>query len=106
MTLLPQPRERQTIPDVERSGFCFTDGCATVSPQLAREMAAGLWQRGRLPAGLVPTAFQIRFSGVKGMVALDPSLRGRRWAGGGVGWGVARGLVCGFSKQFSGVAAV
>lgn len=54
------------------------DGCGTLSPALTLEVAGRLQAAGRLAAGVVPSAYQIRLSGCKGMVALDPQLPGRR----------------------------
>ena len=42
-----QSRDWQHIPDVERNGYCFSNGCGTVSPLLAREMAQEMWRQGR-----------------------------------------------------------
>ncbi len=38
-----------------------------------------LWEIGRCPEGYVPSAYQIRYAGCKGMVSLLPSLCGSRW---------------------------
>lgn len=95
---------RRRAPDVERGGFCFSDGCGTVIPALAEEMwaryreAAKAFQEdasfprsffsGQAPGGAdaaeeaqgpaVPSAFQIRLGGCKGMVSLDVRGQGRR----------------------------
>lgn len=65
-------REWHHIPDVERGGFCFSDGVGTISAELMKEVADAL------DLCSVPSALQIRFGGVKGVVALDPMLAGRR----------------------------
>ncbi len=78
MVYAAQGRGWEHIPDVERNRYCFTDGCGTVSPLLAREMAEMLWAQGRLQRGQLASAYQIRFSGVKGMIAVDPRLTDRR----------------------------
>nr|XP_023929325.1 probable RNA-dependent RNA polymerase 1 [Quercus suber]POE89556.1 rna-dependent rna polymerase 1 [Quercus suber] len=64
--------EVENIPDVEieRKGipYCFSDGIGKISAELAREVAA--------KCGLensVPSAFQIRYGGYKGVVAVDPT---------------------------------
>lgn len=56
------------IEDVQRNGYVFTDGIGMISYGLAREMC--------LVLGLtdVPSAFQIRFAGYKGVVAVHPWL--------------------------------
>lgn len=60
------------IDDVERSGYCFTDGCGLISVDLAMELAA------ELRLAHCPSVFQIRLKGCKGVVALDPNLKGRQ----------------------------
>ncbi|KAJ4457642.1 putative RNA-dependent RNA polymerase 1 [Paratrimastix pyriformis] len=83
------------VPDIERSGFCFSDGCGAVSPALARIMWQGCIAGSPIDIGAhapppadegphrddgpsaavrVPSAFQIRMGGVKGVVATDPTL--------------------------------
>ncbi|KAF3945295.1 hypothetical protein ACB098_03G083200 [Castanea mollissima] len=64
--------EVENIPDVEveRKGipYCFSDGIGKISAELAREVA--------VKCGLensVPSAFQIRYGGYKGVVAVDPT---------------------------------
>ncbi|KAM4119796.1 hypothetical protein ACJW30_03G086600 [Castanea mollissima] len=65
-------QEVENIPDVEvvRNGisYCFSDGIGKISAELAREVAT--------KCGLnnsVPSAFQIRYGGYKGVVAVDPT---------------------------------
>eukprot|EP01041_Mallomonas_annulata_P004112 gene4112-8170_t len=55
-----------TIPDVERNAYCFSDGVGMISAT----MAEGL----HLTLGLktIPSAFQIRFGGMKGMLTVMP----------------------------------
>ncbi|KAI0316524.1 RNA dependent RNA polymerase-domain-containing protein [Amylostereum chailletii] len=62
---------------------CFTDGVGTLSPELAQE----IWQqlratrkRARRSTGR-PSAFHVRFMGSKGMLSVDPNLRGGRTVG-------------------------
>nr|OQO18266.1 hypothetical protein B0A51_13880 [Rachicladosporium sp. CCFEE 5018] len=68
------PIER--IPDIKRNGFCFTDGIGKISPFLAmmtcREMG--------LPDSREECAsvFQFRLGGCKGVLAVDPSLMGKK----------------------------
>ncbi|KAJ3404630.1 hypothetical protein HDU80_002570 [Chytriomyces hyalinus] len=77
------------FPDVERNNYNFSDGIGTVSEEIASEIWDMLKKQDkRLAAKLasgfsdivdaVPSAFQIRFGGAKGMVSVDPSLPGRR----------------------------
>eukprot|EP00899_Mesostigma_viride_P010654 jgi/Mesvir1/19590/Mv09891-RA.1 len=52
------------LAEVSRDGYCFSDGIGVVTPDLAARMAAAM--------GLarVPCAFQVRFKGCKGMLAV------------------------------------
>uniref|UniRef100_A0AC34EZG6 RNA-dependent RNA polymerase n=1 Tax=Panagrolaimus sp. ES5 TaxID=591445 RepID=A0AC34EZG6_9BILA len=45
--------------------YCFSDGCGSISYQVAENFAA------QLGLDYVPSAFQIRFCGFKGMLAVD-----------------------------------
>lgn len=49
--------------------YCFSDGIGKVSLKFAAEVAA---KCGPSTAGKVPSAFQIRYGGYKGVVAVDP----------------------------------
>ncbi|KAF3941467.1 hypothetical protein ABW19_dt0209484 [Dactylella cylindrospora] len=60
------------IPDVERNGFCFTDGCGTISQSAAQLIASELRLSREEP---VPSAFQFRLGGCKGVLAVDPKLK-------------------------------
>jgi RNA-dependent RNA polymerase len=64
------------IPDVRRNGLCFTDGIGRISPDLADKVA-------RFLPGVnkPPCAFQIRFGGCKGMVAVYPPWAGKEMLG-------------------------
>ncbi|RKO83996.1 RNA dependent RNA polymerase-domain-containing protein, partial [Blyttiomyces helicus] len=55
-----------TINDVERNGYCYTDGVGMISLGLAIEAALALGMRS------TPSAFQVRFAGSKGVVAVWP----------------------------------
>ncbi|KAI5808554.1 RNA dependent RNA polymerase-domain-containing protein [Peziza echinospora] len=69
--LVPQQSERR-IPDIERNGRCFSDGCGTISPQMVQR----IWKEAPTMAQQMPTVFQIRFAGAKGVVSLDNRLIG------------------------------
>ncbi|CAI6011244.1 unnamed protein product [Closterium sp. NIES-65] len=90
-TSLPLPRAQvRNLPDVTRHGYCFTDGIGAVTPEAARALADAIApyldrplsaapHRAHLPVGggagawlRAPSAFQIRYAGVKGMVAVWP----------------------------------
>ncbi|CAL9150062.1 probable RNA-dependent RNA polymerase 1 [Musa acuminata AAA Group] len=67
-TMFVNGHEIECIPDVEREGYVFSDGIGKISPKFARKVAA--------KCGLessVPSAFQIRYAGYKGVVAVDPA---------------------------------
>ena len=58
------------IEDVERNGYCFTDGVGSISPQLAVEIAKSFGQE-------FASAFQFRLGGAKGMLQIDRQIPGR-----------------------------
>uniref|UniRef100_A0A0K0DD89 RNA-dependent RNA polymerase n=1 Tax=Angiostrongylus cantonensis TaxID=6313 RepID=A0A0K0DD89_ANGCA len=51
-----------------RESYCFSDGCGRVAPSLARRIALAL------QLDIVPSCYQVRFKGFKGVLAIDPSL--------------------------------
>lgn len=59
--------------DIERNGRCFTDGVGVISWEQLREV----WKKFSLAGRKHATCIQIRFQGVKGMLALDHSLQGK-----------------------------
>ncbi|XP_069103174.1 uncharacterized protein [Argopecten irradians] len=56
------------IEDIKHESYCFTDGIGKISLSLAKKVAK------TLKLDRVPSAFQIRYGGCKGVVALDPTL--------------------------------
>jgi RNA-dependent RNA polymerase len=78
VSLALQSYQLGRIPDVTRNGYCFSDGVGRISADLCEAMAERLAQLGRCPASHIPSAYQIRYSGCKGMVTLHPGLCGRR----------------------------
>ncbi|KAF2728426.1 rna-dependent rna polymeras-like protein [Polyplosphaeria fusca] len=71
---LPQGVEvNENIPDVERNGHCFSDGCGTISQALLQHVWDKLPLERRKQK---PTILQIRYRGAKGLVSLDSSLTG------------------------------
>ena len=58
------------VPDWEDNGFCFSDGCGMISSKLSQEISE------KLNLEKVPSAFQIRFAGFKGVVAVNPEIEG------------------------------
>eukprot|EP01117_Protostelium_nocturnum_P010560 TRINITY_DN3799_c0_g1_i2.p1 TRINITY_DN3799_c0_g1~~TRINITY_DN3799_c0_g1_i2.p1 ORF type:complete len:1271 (+),score=269.09 TRINITY_DN3799_c0_g1_i2:42-3854(+) len=60
------------LPDVKNERFNFTDGIGKISLKAAELVVKKL----KIPNGYIPSAFQIRLGGNKGVVAVDPSLDG------------------------------
>lgn len=54
----------EIIPDVKRNGFVFSDGVGTISMSLARKIAEKLPLKDK---NTVPSCYQIRWAGAKGM---------------------------------------
>jgi len=59
------------IPDVERNGRVFSDGCGLMALDLATTVA---YKYERLAMREHPKVFQIRYQGVKGVLSVDESL--------------------------------
>ncbi|XP_027356579.1 RNA-dependent RNA polymerase 6-like [Abrus precatorius] len=55
------------LPDVERNNYVFSDGIGIITPDLASEVAE------KLKLDSVPSAYQIRYAGFKGVVASWPA---------------------------------
>lgn len=64
----------EMIKDVERNGYCFTDGVGKISTFLAQMSAKELG----LPNAFhdPPSLYQFRLAGCKGVLALDPNITG------------------------------
>ena len=62
--------------DVERNGFCFSDGVGIMTRELALEAANHLKQKEEYGVSRKdrdpPSAFQIRFKGSKGVISVHP----------------------------------
>jgi RNA-dependent RNA polymerase len=55
-------------PDIERNGYCFTDGCGYISPCLAQKVADKHQVK-------TVSAVQIRIGGAKGVCMIKPDLK-------------------------------
>ena len=55
------------VDDIERNGFCFSDGVGMISATYANEIATH-----KLTLPVTPSAFQVRFGGVKGLLTVTP----------------------------------
>ncbi|KAF4124615.1 RNA-dependent RNA polymerase [Geosmithia morbida] len=60
------------IPDIERNGYCFTDGVGIISSFLARIIMEDM----RINVPVEPSAFQFRMGGCKGVLAVWPRAKG------------------------------
>jgi RNA-dependent RNA polymerase len=58
------------IPDIMRNGYCFTDGVGKISSFLAQSIAYD-WRLDK-----VPSVFQFRWGGCKGILVVNPALKG------------------------------
>ena len=65
-TIAIQPAEVAVVPDVERDGFVFTDGCGRISYKASERV------REALGLAYAPSAYQFRFQGAKGVVVTTP----------------------------------
>lgn len=62
------------IADIERNGFCFTDGVGKISTFLAQMTAQEMGLSSF--AADCPSVYQFRLGGSKGVLTVDPSLKG------------------------------
>lgn len=76
VTLDLSPDRCQDIDDVATKDYIFTDGCGLISTQLARQLAQkrNIVFRDRR---YLPSVYQVRYRGYKGVLTLDPTLRGQ-----------------------------
>lgn len=69
-------QDYQMVPDAiggknaKGASYMYTDGVGMISARLASQISKSM----KLPNGFVPSAYQIRFRGLKGMIVVDPSL--------------------------------
>lgn len=64
---LPIPKKRVImLPDVERNGYVFSDGCGRVAPEFALKVS------NTLKLDHTPSLYQIRYAGCKGVIAAWP----------------------------------
>ncbi len=72
------PNRCQDIPDVEDGDFVFTDGCGLISLDFAKLLVR---KKPIVFRNLkyMPSVFQIRYRGYKGVVTLDPTMKGPIW---------------------------
>ncbi|KAL7784895.1 RNA dependent RNA polymerase domain-containing protein [Trichoderma ceciliae] len=67
------PKKVEDIPDIEVGDYIFTDGCGLIAPGLAKELSRRtniVFRNMRY----LPSVFQLRYRGYKGVVTLDPTM--------------------------------
>lgn len=67
------------LEDIKRGQWCFTEGVGTLSRAMAKAISKVLKDSGKRAFRRLtthPGAFQVRFQGSKGVVTVDPRLRG------------------------------
>lgn len=76
MALNLSPDRCEDIEDVIKGDYIFTDGCGLISKHLANQLCQ---KRKIVFRGLryYPSVFQIRYRGYKGVLTLDPTLKGQ-----------------------------
>ena len=76
MAMNLEPDRCEDIPDVATKDYIFTDGCGLISKHLAKQLVqrANIRYRNRR---YLPSVFQIRYRGYKGVLMLDPDLNGQ-----------------------------
>ncbi|KAI1747477.1 RNA dependent RNA polymerase-domain-containing protein [Xylaria castorea] len=70
LTDSPISQSVHEIEDISRNNWCFTDGVGKISPKLAEIVA----KRHKLTKKTVPSAFQFRLGGSKGLLVVWPDL--------------------------------
>ena len=71
-----QPECCEDIPDVASKDYNFTDGCGLISGSFARFLVQVMNIRFRNQK-YMPSVFQIRYRGYKGVLMVDPSMEGK-----------------------------
>lgn len=76
MAMMLDPERVEDIDDVERGNYIYTDGCGFIATSLAKQLAK---QRNTVYRNIryVPSVYQIRYRGYKGVLMLSPALTGK-----------------------------
>ncbi|KAG0699740.1 RdRP-domain-containing protein [Suillus ampliporus] len=79
ITLLSEEIDFHCPDRLSPSGNVMTDGCSSISTELAKDIWKSLQKEKKRPAKLrnMPSAFQFRLGGAKGMVVQDPTIEGK-----------------------------
>ncbi|RIA84668.1 RNA dependent RNA polymerase-domain-containing protein [Glomus cerebriforme] len=76
MGILVLDREQiKPLDEIKRDEHKFSDGCGKISPGLAKLAAKEYWGTKNKSDKEIPSVFQIRLGGCKGVVAVDPNLK-------------------------------
>ena len=70
------PERCEDIDDITSNDYIYTDGCGLISGQFARQIVqrANIVYRNKK---YLPSVFQIRYRGYKGVLTLSPALKGK-----------------------------
>ena len=71
-----QPECCEDIPDVASKDYNFTDGCGLISESFAKLLVKTMNIRFRNQK-YMPSVFQIRYRGYKGVLMVDPTMKGK-----------------------------
>ncbi|GES78777.1 RNA-dependent RNA polymerase 6-like [Rhizophagus clarus] len=63
------------LDEIEENGLKFSDGCGKISPGLAELAAKEYWGTRKKKDKEIPSVFQFRLGGCKGVEAVDPNLK-------------------------------
>ncbi|KAG1749623.1 RdRP-domain-containing protein [Suillus paluster] len=79
ITLLSEEIDFHCPDRLSPSDNVMTDGCSSISVELAKDIWRSLQKGKKRPAKLrnIPSAFQFRLGGAKGMVVQDPTIEGK-----------------------------
>lgn len=79
ITLLPKEVDFHCPDRYSPSGGLMTDGCSSISVELVRDIWRSMQKGKKRSAKLrhIPSAFQFRLGGAKGMVVQDPTIQGK-----------------------------
>lgn len=78
-TAMNLPANRcEDISDIKTRDYNFTDGCGLISPHLAQILVKKMGIRFRNKK-YSPSVFQIRYRGYKGVLMMDPTMKGEKW---------------------------
>lgn len=71
-----QPECCDDIPDIASKDYNFTDGCGLISESFAKLLVTKMDIRFRFQR-YMPSVFQIRYRGYKGVLMVDPTMKGK-----------------------------